>query len=290
MVTETGMVEHRDEHRRHTVQRRAAFGRHRFQCGNGIEARRRDDDAGPVRRATEVAHHHAEAMVERHRQADPIGLVVVDQLTDEVAVVQDVVMGERCPLWEAGRAGGVLDVDRIVERQLGHPLIELLGRTCVTTPDEAIPVGGSDEDRPLQRRALPRNLADHRPVVARLELGCRHQQPCTRLAQHEGQLVGAVGRVDVDEDCADCSGGVLRQYPLGAVRRPDGDPITLVDTNLEQATSDAIDISAELGIGPPPPCWSVDHRVPVAEAGDGPAQVVADRAPEQRYVRRTARV
>ena len=41
--------------------------------------------------------------------------------------------------------------------------------------------------------------------------------------------MGAVGRVDVDQDRADLGGGVLRDRPLGAVRRPDADPVALRD-------------------------------------------------------------
>jgi hypothetical protein len=66
----------------------------------------------------EVAHHHAEAVVEGHRDADPVGLGVVAQLADEEPVVEDVVVRERRALRETGGARGVLDVDGVVGVEL----------------------------------------------------------------------------------------------------------------------------------------------------------------------------
>ena len=67
------MVELGDEHGRHAVERGAAFGRDGFAASPpaskpsaGIDHGRAVGDAG------EVAHHHAEAMVERHGDADPV--------------------------------------------------------------------------------------------------------------------------------------------------------------------------------------------------------------------------
>jgi hypothetical protein len=40
----------------------------------------------------EIAHHHPEAVIERHGHADPIGLGVMADLADEEAVVEDIVV------------------------------------------------------------------------------------------------------------------------------------------------------------------------------------------------------
>ena len=55
-----------------------------------VERRRRDHDRGPVRRAREIPEHHPEAVVEGHRDADPVLLGVAAALADEEAVVEDV--------------------------------------------------------------------------------------------------------------------------------------------------------------------------------------------------------
>src|ERR1700738_1546654 len=69
-----------------------------------------EDHAGAVAGAGEVAEHHPEAVIEGHRDADPVGGCVVEPLADEEAVVEDVVVGEGCALREPGRARGVLGV------------------------------------------------------------------------------------------------------------------------------------------------------------------------------------
>ena len=126
-VGEVVELELGDEHRRHAVQARAPFGRDRLERRARLEAGRGHHHRGAVRRAREVAEHHAEAVVERHRDADAVGLGVAATFADEVAVVQDVVVAERRALREARRAARVLDVDRIVERELGRAPVDGAG-------------------------------------------------------------------------------------------------------------------------------------------------------------------
>jgi len=71
-----------------------------------------------MRQAAEIADHHAKAMIERHRNAHPVALGELHRAGDEQAVIQDIVVAERGALWEACRAAGELDVDRVVELQL----------------------------------------------------------------------------------------------------------------------------------------------------------------------------
>ena len=56
----------------HAVQRRAALALHRAQHRQRVEALAREDHRGAVRDAAEVADHHAEAVVERHRDAHAV--------------------------------------------------------------------------------------------------------------------------------------------------------------------------------------------------------------------------
>ena len=100
------VIELGDEHGRHAVEGRAALLLHR------LEHRARDRTRRPGRTtqapcvvAAEVAHHHAEAVVERHRHADAVlARCSAQPLADEVAVVEDVVVRERRALGEAGGA------------------------------------------------------------------------------------------------------------------------------------------------------------------------------------------
>ena len=71
---EIGVVHLGDEHRRHAVERGAALGLDRLERGERVEPLARIDHRGAVRQAAEIAEHHAEAMIERHRDAHPVAL------------------------------------------------------------------------------------------------------------------------------------------------------------------------------------------------------------------------
>ena len=107
----------------HAVQAGASLGLHRLQRRHGIESFGRAHHAGAVGDAGEVAQHHAEAMIIGHRNAQAIVGREAHGLADEIAVVQDVVVGQRRALGRAGGSRGELDVDRVVElkrRLEGH--------------------------------------------------------------------------------------------------------------------------------------------------------------------------
>ena len=74
------------------VQRSAATA---SRTARGVEALARKHHRRAVREAGEVAEHHAEAVVQRHRNAEPVALGQPHRLADEVAVVDDVVVRER---------------------------------------------------------------------------------------------------------------------------------------------------------------------------------------------------
>ena len=112
------MFELRDEHRRHTVQSGAALGRHRLQRGERIEALAEMHHRGTMCGAGEIAQHHAEAVIQRHWDAEPVLGRQLHRLADEEAVVEDAVMRQRRALRRTSGARGELDVDCIVELQL----------------------------------------------------------------------------------------------------------------------------------------------------------------------------
>ena len=70
------------------------------------------------------ADDHAEAVIEGHRDADPVGLRIAEHRAAKVSIVEDVSMRQRGALWSAGRARRVLDVDRVVAVKLGLSLVE----------------------------------------------------------------------------------------------------------------------------------------------------------------------
>src|SRR5690606_39764551 len=75
---ELGQVQFGDEHRRHAVERGAALLLDGLQGGHRVEGGGGDDDAGAVGGGRQVAHDHAEAVVEGHRQTDAVLLAVAD--------------------------------------------------------------------------------------------------------------------------------------------------------------------------------------------------------------------
>ena len=143
VVGEVGQRELGDEHRRHAVQRGAPLRLHRAQRGGRVEPGAGMTMQAPCVVQARLPEHHAEAVVERHRDADPVLPGVAAALADEEAVVEDVVVRQRRALGEAGRPAGVLDVDRVVEGALGRPRgqrVAPLARPCAGRRP-AVPLG-----------------------------------------------------------------------------------------------------------------------------------------------------
>ena len=148
-----GVVLHSDEHRRHPVYTCAPFG---FDCRKrqaGVESGCRNHHGDTVGGAAQVAHHHAEAVVERHRDAQPVTRRQLDLLGDEEAVVEDVAVRKRRPLRETRCPRGVLDVDRIGVGQARQPVGQLLAADPLGATAQLFPVVGPEEEHLLQRRA-----------------------------------------------------------------------------------------------------------------------------------------
>ena len=199
-------------------------------------------------------------------------------------------VAQRGALGQAGGAAGVLDVDRVVEREGGLAVGQRPGIGAPGRREQLVPARRSDVDGAGQRRTARRDLVDHRGVVGVAERGRCYEQAHARMAQGVAELVHPVGGVDVDEDRADPGGGVLQEYPLRTVRRPDADPVALVDPGGEQPARQPLDLAGELAVGPPAPARDVDQRLPVTVRLDGAGQVLADRLSEQREGRHPARV
>jgi hypothetical protein len=101
------------------------------------------------------------------------------------------------------------------------------------------------------------------------------------LLERVPQLVRAIRRVDVHQHGSGLRGRVLGEHPLGAVRRPHADPITLRDPALEQAGREAVDGGVELGVRQPDALRPADQRVTVGMLLGRALEVGPDRLAEQ---------
>ena len=118
--------------------------------------------------------------------------------------------------------------------QSGRALGEDPVHPVVGPLQEGVPLGGLQEDHPLQIVQLALDLGDHGPVVGGQVLLCRDQYPASGLRQRVADLVGPVGGVDVYQYHPHLGGGVLEPHPLGAVLTPDPQPVADLQPETEQ--------------------------------------------------------
>ncbi len=250
--------------------------------------------------AAEIADHHAKAVVERHRNAYPVVLGEVYRPGDEKSVVQNIVVAERGALWEAGRAAGELDVYRVVELQLlgerrkAVPL-GIAGDTGdIVKPHHAADVVGADRDHQPQfrqpqcvqitRRCSPEfrgQFAQHRVVIAGLELRGGHKGDAARLVERVFELRQPIGGVDVDENEPGFCSRELGDHPFGVVRRPDADTIAPPEPQREQPCSKGVDPFFQLAVCPADPLMADDQCIALAKAFGDPIEMHADRVPDK---------
>ena len=154
------MIEFGDEHRRHAVERGAFFLRDGLQRRQRIKALAGIDHGGAERDGREIAHHHAKAVIERHRNADAVVLGQAHRAADEIAVVEDVVVGQRHALGRAGGAAGELDIDGIVELQRLAERRELLAMPRAAHAGDVVEGdrAGAERSADLDHRAQVRQL------------------------------------------------------------------------------------------------------------------------------------
>jgi hypothetical protein len=297
------MVELRDEHRRHPVKRGTAFRLDGLQGGERGETLARIDHRRAVRQAAEIADHHAKAMVERHRDANPVAVGEFHRLGDEKAVVEDVVVREGRALRKAGGARGELDVDRVVELQFVGQRGEAsaLGgtgeRRNIIEAQHAGHALHADADREPQGRQprrgqlarsgirqLRREVAQHPDVVAGLEAGRGDQRGAAGFVKRVFELGDAIGRVNIDQDQPGLGGGELRDGPFGVVRRPDADPLAWFQAEREEAGGERIDPLFQLAVAPANLLMARDQRVARREAFGDAIEMDADRLADQRRV------
>src|SRR5262249_359478 len=145
--------------------------------------------AGAMGERREIAEHHAEAMIERHGDTQPVLRRQPHRFADKEPVVENVVVRKRRALRKAGSAGCELDVDRLVELQLGGELRDALGFCGAASlydfgeaERSRMPAVANENDRAQRRQArgfefaglsmteFRRQLAEHADVIRGLEL------------------------------------------------------------------------------------------------------------------------
>ena len=299
------MVELRDEHGRHAVQRGAALLGDRLERGQRIEAFAGEDHAGAVGDRGEIAQHHAEAVIERHRDAQPVLRREPHRLADEEAVVEDVVMGERRAFGKAGGARGELDVDRLVELQERRKLGDAFcfggaaARENVGKAQAAGVASVAEDDDGAQRRQprrfklarrragqFGRELAQHADIVRGLEALGQDQRFAADLVERVFKLGDAIGRIDVDQDEPGLGGGELGEHPLAVVRRPDADAIARLQPERQQPGGELVDGLLQLAVAHAHLLVAHDQRRPVRPSAARGIEELPDGFAEKRLFAR----
>ena len=228
------------EHGGHAVQGRAALAVHGGQHMQGVVGFE-DDHAGPVVDAGRDPQHAAEAVEERHGQADAVLVGEALVAADPVAVEAHAHMGQHDALGEARGAGGILHVDGVpgVQAVLPGLILGIIGhdghgQNLGHGIHAAMLLRAQETDAPQMRQAR-----EAEPVAALVaQLGGQsvervdvimvaqavHDEDvlALRLVEQVFELVFAIVGVDRDQDGPDLGRGELQGHPVGHVAGPDG--------------------------------------------------------------------
>ncbi len=198
-------------------------------------------------------------------------------------------MGEGGALRGSGGARGVLDVDRVVERQ----------RRFAGRQRGVIDEGGLREQRLplfvddqgfLELAAVPAHLVEEIGVAGLTKTPREEQQARARLVQRMGQLARLVGGVDVHQHGTDAGRCILGDDPLVAVRRPDRHAVALLDVPAHEGLGELRGEVPELLVSRSEVLRADDQSLVRRYARDGTMEVVPDGLAEQRDVTRALRV
>src|SRR5260221_3188741 len=120
------MIEHGDEHRRYAVECGATLGLNALQGCERVEAAAWIDGCGAMREAIQVAHAHAETMIQRHRNANSVAEACADRFTHEKRVVQYISVRQCRAFRRSGRAAGELNVYGVFGLQGGSDFAQAI--------------------------------------------------------------------------------------------------------------------------------------------------------------------
>src|SRR5690606_5619065 len=292
-----------DEHGGYAVQSGGFFLMHGLQYGFGVKAFARVDHGGAVGNAAQVAHHHAEAVVQGHGDDQPVVLGQALAFTHKVAVAQDVVAGEGGAFRVTGGAGGALDVDGVIKLQLVLAVAAVVFGDVAGEAEEFGPgphafvlvfmhvddcaqvwhvvgfefAGGAA----FQFRS---QFVDHLAVVGAFKSVCGHQGGDAGQVEGVLQFVHAVGRVDVNQDGTDFGGGELGNGPLVAVGRPDAHSVAAFDADGHEGPGGFVDLFNELFVGPAYVLVQAHQGVVIGELLGGAVEHIANGHAQQGLV------
>ena len=103
-----------NEHGGYPVEHVATLCLDRFQGLQRIKGLGRIDHRCRMGHTTEIAHHHAKAVVERHGDAHARTRLDSGRLSHKERIVDQIVMRKCCALRQSGGAAGELDIDGVV--------------------------------------------------------------------------------------------------------------------------------------------------------------------------------
>ena len=122
---EVGMIQNRDKHRRHAVNRRALLRGNKLHSLERIKIFHNDHGRAAVN-AIKRAHHTTETMKKRHLNQQTVFLRHAHDISDHPGVVDNIVMSQHDPFRKTCGARSVLHIDDIIIGKRIHPVIQLL--------------------------------------------------------------------------------------------------------------------------------------------------------------------
>ena len=293
-LAEPGMVQFGNKHGGHPVQRGAALLGYCRQGGFRFEGLGGKNRSTAVSDTGQVGHDHTEAVVQRHRYAQPVSLGQAHTVAHQLAIVENIAMGEGGPLGVARGAAGELDIDRVAGGQLRrdslHPRALRLpahgthGGEVVHTrarliahADDGAQVGQFCrlELTRFTGEQFRRQLFQHGEVIAALELAGADDRLALHLVEGVLQFVGAVGGIDTHHDGTDPGGGELGQAPLVAIGCPYANPVAGFYAQGQQAAGQALDLVLILPVRPAHTLVAHDQRLDLGKPVDGAVESVA---------------
>ena len=241
--------------------------------------------------AGENRQDHSEAMIERHRNAEPIRLAEIQCLSDKTRIVHHIMMRERGALRASGGAACELDIDRVVaiERFLANcDATPLRQKVCIVQHVRHAAFAHAND--PFEPGQLGTNRLEHLQVLRSLHLLGGDDDPASRYAKRVFQLGETIGRIDIHENEAESCGRELRHQPLDAVGRPDPDAIALAKAELLQPGGEGIDLVRELLPAPADALLAEYHGQSVRESRGRLCEQRRNREIAERRIRCAAHV
>ena len=294
-LLEARMVKHRDIHRRNAVCRSALLALNRLHNEKRIELLE-EHHRGAVVDAAHHAEDTAEAVEERHWDANAVARGEILARADPEAVVRDVAVGELHALREASRAARVLHVHDVVHvaRRLTRDILLLrhLARERLHLVERvhAAMLLRPQVEHPLEVRVLRAlegatrallELGDKRvddfDVVA-IAVAVDHEQVLgVRLLEREVDFLALVVDVERQEYRADLRRREHEDDPVGDVRRPERDLFSALHAERHKPLRDVVDFLGELEPREAVVAVSIDHRIVLAAARDRLVEKLAKR-------------